>query len=305
MNNMPPLSGVAAFIQVAETGAFNEASRRLKLSPSAASKAVTRLEDHLGVKLLHRTTRSLGLTPEGERYLEGAKRLLSDMAALGNEVSNTPAEPSGRLTVSVPAALGRMWLVDTLSGFRDAWPKVEIELSLDDRVVNLAGDAVDVVIRAGNLDDSVSLVTRRLFTDPLIVCATPNYWNYKGRPHTPADLTHHHCLNFRNRRTGRAMPWHFDIGGSVKSQVFEGQLTIDDGEAVGRAAKSGLGVSQMPGFMAMEALRRGDLEEVLRDFRPPEVPFTALYLDRRLVSPRIRAFVDFLSHLKPFSDNEI
>ena len=305
MNNVPPLSGVAAFIQVAETGAFNEASRRLNLSPSATSKAVARLEDHLRVKLLHRTTRSLGLTPEGERYLEGAKRLLSDMAALGDEVSNVPAEPSGRLTVSVPAALGRIWLVGALSNFRKAWPKVEIELSLDDRAVDLAGEAVDLVIRAGSLDDSVSLVTRRLFTDPLIVCATPDYWDRKGRPRTPADLTDHDCLNFRNRRTGRAMPWHFNIDGSTKSLAFDGHLTIDDGEAVGRAAESGLGVSQMPGFMAMEALRKGDLEETLRDFRAPEVPFTALYLDRRLVSSRIRAFVDFLGQLRPYSCNEV
>ena len=299
MNRVPPLSSVAAFIQVAETGAFNEASRRLDLSPSATSKAVSRLEDDLGVKLLHRTTRSVSLTPEGERYLEGAKRLLSEMVALGEEVANTLADPAGRLTVSVPAALGRMWLVDSLLDFRNAWPKIEIELSLDDRAVDLAGEAVDVVIRAGSLDDSANLVARRLFMDPLIVCATPRYWNRRGRPRAPDDLANHDCLNFRNRRTGRAMPWHFEIEGAVRSQVFGGPLTVDDGEAVGRAARAGLGVSQMPGFMAEEALRTGELEEVLQDFRPPDVPFTALYLDRRLVSPRIRVFVDFLSRWKP------
>lgn len=304
MNKIPPLSSITAFIQVAETSAFNEASRRLNLSPSATSKAVSRLEELLGVKLLHRTTRSVSLTPEGERYFETSKRLLSEMTALSEEVSNTPTDPSGRLTVSVPAALGRMWLVDSLCGFRKAWPKIEIELSLDDRAVDLAGSAVDVVIRAGNLGDSVNLVARRLFTDPLIVCATPRYWNRRGRPLSPDDLAKHDCLNFRNRRTGRAMPWHFKIEGLTRSQVFEGPLTIDDGEAVGRAAESGLGVSQMPGFMATKALRSGDLEEVLYDFRPPEVPFTALYLDRRLVSPRIRVFVDFLSRWKPFQSGK-
>lgn len=299
MNRMPPLSGVAAFIQVAETGAFNEAARRLNLSPSATSKAVSRLEDDLGVKLLRRTTRSVSLTPEGERYLEGAKRVLSEMTALGEEVSDTLADPSGRLTVSAPAALGRMWLVGALHDFYSAWPKVDIELSLDDRAVDLAGDAVDVVIRAGRLDDSANLIARRLFLDPLVVCATPRYWNRNGKPRHPDELADHDCLNFRNRRTGRAMPWFFDIEGSTRSYVFDGPLTIDDGEAVGRAAGADLGVSQMPGFMAAEALRAGDLEEVLCDFRPPDVPFTALYLDRRLVSPRIRAFVYFLSRWKP------
>ena len=298
MNGMPPLSAVAAFIQVAETGAFNEAARRLDLSPSATSKSVSRLEEDLGVKLLHRTTRSVSLTPEGERYLEGAKRIVADMAALGEEVSNTLADPSGRLTVSAPAAIGRMWLVAALADFRCAWPKIELELSLEDRAVDLAGEAVDVVIRAGSLGDSASLVARRLFTDPLIVCATPDYWSKRGRPQRPDALSDHDCLNFRNRRTGRAMPWHFEIDGAKSSRVFDGSLTIDDGEAVGRAARAGLGVSQMPGFMAAEALRSGELEEVLRDFRPPETPFTALYLDRRLVSPRIRAFVDFVSRWK-------
>lgn len=305
MNRVPPLSGIAAFIQVAETGAFNEAARRLDLSPSATSKAVSRLEEDLGVKLLRRTTRSVSLTPEGERYLEGAKRIVADMAALGEEVSNTLADPSGRLTVSAPAALGRMWLVHALSGFRSTWPRIEVELSLDDRAVDLAGEAVDVVIRAGSLDDSANLVARRLFTDPLIVCATPHYWSRRGRPSQPEDLIDHDCLNFRNRRTGRAMPWRFEVDGSRRSRVFEGPLTIDDGEAVGRAARAGLGVSQMPGYMAADALRAGKLEEVLRDFRPPETPFTALYLDRRLVSPRIRAFIDFMSRLKPPSADEI
>lgn len=299
MNRMPALSSVTAFIQVAESGAFNEAARRLDLSPSATSKAVSRLEDDLGVKLLHRTTRSVSLTPEGERYLEGAKRVVAEMAALGEEVSNTLADPAGRLTVSAPAALGRMWLVDALRDFCSSWPKINIELSLDDRAVDLAGEAVDVVIRAGSLDDSVNLVARRLFTDPLVVCATPSYWERKGRPEHPDDLLSHECLNFRNRRTGRAMPWFFTADGSMRSQVFEGPLTIDDGEAVGKAARVGLGVSQMPGFMAADALRTGELEEVLYDFRPPDVPFTALYLDRRLVSPRIRVFVDFLSQWKP------
>ena len=299
MNRLPPLSGIAAFVQVAETGAFNEAARRLDLSPSATSKAVARLEDELGVKLLHRTTRSVSLTPEGERYLDGAKRLLSDLAALGQDISSTVADPAGRLSVSAPAALARMWLVDALADFRAAWPTIEIDLSLDDRVADLAGDAVDLVIRAGGLADSANLVARRLFTDPLIVCATPDYWARTGRPRHPDDLTTHRCLNFRNRRTGRAMPWLFTLNGAAASRVLAGPLTVDDGEAVGRAAQTGLGVSQMPGFMAAEALRTGRLEEVLRDFRPPDVPFTALYLDRRLVSPRIRVFVDFLSGRRP------
>lgn len=295
MNEVPSLTSIAAFVSVAETGAFNEAARALDMSPSAASKAVTRLEHVLGVKLMHRTTRSVSLTPEGERYLEGAKRILGEVRSLGREIADTSADPSGRLTVSAPAAFGRMCLVPILPVLQEKWPAIELDLSLDDRAVDLAGDAVDVAIRAGPLSDSASLIARRLFDDPLTVCATPDYWARYGKPSHPDDLVQHRCLNFRNQRTGRTMPWAFFAEGQATSRIYPGSLTIDDGEAVGRAAQSGLGVSQMPGFMAAPGLLSGELEEALAAFRPTPTPFTALYLDRRLVSPRIRAFVDFLA----------
>ncbi|WP_299631911.1 LysR family transcriptional regulator [uncultured Roseobacter sp.] len=294
MNNLPSLISIEAFISVAETGAFKDGARRLNLTPSAASKAVTRLEETLGVKLIHRTTRSVSLTPEGERYLEGAKRLIADALALGAEVSDTASDPVGRLTVSAPAAFGRMCLVPALDAFHREWPQVEIELWLDDRAVDLAGDAVDIAIRAGALSDRANLIARRVFDDQLVLCASPDYWDLHGMPEHPDDLAKHDCLNFRNRRTGRVMQWHFTQDGEVVSKTYEGSVTIDDGESVGRAARAGLGVSQMPSFMAAEGIKRGKLVEALEEFRPPPTPFTALYLDRRLVSPRIRVFIDFI-----------
>ncbi|QBF31812.1 LysR family transcriptional regulator [Thalassococcus sp. S3] len=291
---MPSLISIEAFISVAETGAFKDGARRLNLTPSAASKAVTRLEETLGVKLIHRTTRSVSLTPEGERYLEGAKRLIADALALGAEVSDTASDPVGRLTVSAPAAFGRMCLVPALDAFHREWPQVEIELWLDDRAVDLAGDAVDIAIRAGALSDRANLIARRVFDDQLVLCASPDYWDLHGMPEHPDDLAKHDCLNFRNRRTGRVMQWHFTQDGEVVSKTYEGSVTIDDGESVGRAARAGLGVSQMPSFMAAEGVKRGKLVEALEEFRPPPTPFTALYLDRRLVSPRIRVFIDFI-----------
>ncbi|MGB3642337.1 MAG: substrate binding domain-containing protein, partial [Rivularia sp. (in: cyanobacteria)] len=123
---------------------------------------------------------------------------------------------------------------------------------------------------------------------------TPEYLDLYGKPQHPSELEQHNCLNFRNRKTGRLMPWFFTINGQVERRIFAGTLTIDDGEAVGQTAMLGIGISQMPGFMAINALREGILKEILVDYRPPEVPFTALYLDRRLVSPRIQAFIDFM-----------
>ena len=171
---------------------------------------------------------------------------------------------------------------------------ISVELSLDDREVDLAAEGFDVVIRVGALADNANLIARRLFLDPLVTCATPKYLDRCGRPQHPNELEQYNCLNFRNRKTGRPMPWFFTIDEKVERRNFAGTLTIDDGEAVGQTAMLGIGISQMPGFMVIDALGKGILEEILVDYRPPFVPFTALYLDRRLVSPRIQAFINFM-----------
>lgn len=285
------LTAVAAAVHVAEMGSFAQASRTLGLSTSATSKAISRLEEDLGVKLFKRTTRSVSLTPEGERYVKGVRPLLIELDIVTSEVTEGLTAPRGLLRVSLPAAYGRMIVIPRISEFTAQYPDVELELSLEDREVDLAGDRIDIAIRTGHLADSASLIGRKLFDDTLITCAAPSYLDRYGIPMTLEDLHQHNCLNFRNTRTGRAVPWFFSEGQNFKPL---GQVTIDDGEAVGKAAISGVGISQMPGFMARAALMDGTLKEVLREFRPEEVPFTAIYLDRKLVSPRIRVFLDFL-----------
>ena len=291
---MKSLSNIKTFIRVAQTKSFIEAANVLGLSPPATSKAVAKLEAELKVKLLHRTTRSVSLTPEGERFYEVARRLLEEMDDLAQELRDSLSEPHGRLKISMSAAYGRMWGTKILAQFLQAYPQISVELSLDDRDVDLAAEGFDVVIRVGTLADSANLIARRLFLDPLITCATPEYLERYGRPQHPDELEQYNCLNFRNRKTGRPMPWFFTIDEEVERRNFTGTLTIDDGEAVGQAAILGMGISQMPGFMPINALRKGILEEILVDYRPPFAPFTALYLDRRLVSPRIQAFINFM-----------
>ena len=291
---MKSLSNIKTFVRVAQTKSFVEAANILSLSPPATSKAVAKLEEELGVKLLHRTTRSVSLTNEGERFYEVAQRLLEEMDDLVQELKDTKTEPSGRLKVSMSAAYGRMWGTILLAQFLQAYPQISVDLSLDDRDVDLAAEGFDVVIRVGELADSANLIARRLFLDPLITCATPEYLEHYGRPQHPEELAQYYCLNFRNRKTGRLVPWFFTIDEQIERRNFTGTLTIDDGEAVGQAAMLDMGISQMPGFMAINALTEGKLEEVLADYRPDEVPFTALYLERRLVSPRIQAFIDFM-----------
>ncbi|GLS27496.1 LysR family transcriptional regulator [Marinibactrum halimedae] len=294
MKGLPPLSGISAFIQVAEVGAFNEAARQLGLSSSATSKAVSRLEEHLGIKLLHRTTRSISLTPEGERYLEAMRKIVDEIGVVSDEVANTSAAPKGRLRVAAPSAFGRLWLVDAIKVFQDRWPHVTVELTLEDRIVDLAGESVDIAIRAGGLDDTSYLIARHLFDTPLIVCAHPEYWAQHGKPSHPSELVNFNCLNFRSAETGRIYPWYFAEKDKTDSLVLPSYLEADDGEAVLQAARTGMGVSQMPGYLAKKAIDAGELEEVLSAFRPASSQFHAVYLERRLLSPRIRVFIDFL-----------
>ncbi|EKU96237.1 transcriptional regulator [Leptolyngbya sp. PCC 7375] len=291
---MKSLSNLTTFMYVAKCQSFVQAANSLGLSPPAVSKAVAKLEDELGVKLLHRTTRSVSLTPEGERFYEGIKPLMEEMAALTTELTESLSEPQGRLKISMEGAFGRVWGTRLMPAFLKRYPRISVELSLDDRYVDLAAERVDIAVRVGTLPDSALLIARRLFTDPLITCAAPVYLHQAGDPTHPDNLADHNCLNFRNRNTGRTMPWLFTVGGKVERRVVSGNLTIDDDEAVCRSAIAGVGISQMPGYMAAEALEQGLLKEVLHDYCPPEVPITALYLERRLVAPRVQAFIDFM-----------
>ncbi|MEL6977324.1 MAG: LysR family transcriptional regulator [Pseudomonadota bacterium] len=299
MNELPPLSYIAAFVHVAELGAFNEAARVLDMSPSATSKAVTRLEELLGVKLLHRTTRSVSLTPEGERYLEGAKKALDDLSIVGEEVSDTNTAPKGRLKISSSSPMGRLWLADVIADFLETWPDIEIELTLADQLADLAAEGVDLAIRSGGIAESAHLVARKLYDESLLVCGSPDYWDRYGRPSRPDDLREHRGLNFRAAQTGRLFPWMFSIDGAVQKIDVTGPFVADDGEMSVKLALKGTGIAQFPGYMVREHLAKGHLEEVLADFRPPPTPISAMYLDRRLLSPRIRAFVDFLKSRSP------
>lgn len=299
MNELPPLTSIAAFVQVAELGAFNEAARALDLSPSATSKAVTRLEERLGVKLLNRTTRSVSLTPEGERYLDGARKALQDLSVVGEEVSDTNSVPKGRLKISAASPMARLWLADVIAAFLSKWPDVEIELTLADHLTDLAAEGIDLAIRSGGLAESEHLVARKLYDEDMQVCATPAYWEQHGRPEHPDDLTGHRCLRFRAAQTGRLFPWVFSVDGLPHRVDPPSSFNADEGEMVLNLALNGTGVGHFPGYMVRKHLASGALEEVLAPFRPAPTPISAMYLDRRLLSPRIRAFVDFLKANTP------
>ncbi|WP_347242556.1 LysR family transcriptional regulator [Nostoc sp. FACHB-888] len=292
------LSNLLSFVRVAEAQSFVQASNVLGLSTSALSKAVARLEADLGVKLFHRTTRSISLTSDGVRFYEGCQQLLGELDALEAEIQGNRAAPKGRLTVSVPPAFGRVCLVPILKAFTQMFPDMTLDISMDDRHVDLAEQAVDVVIRTGQLSDSANLIASQLVTYPLVVCGSPTYFEQHPKPQHPEQLQQHSCLNFRNRATGRIYPWSFTQARKVERYAVSGSVVFDNADAIVRSTIAGLGLSQMPGFLAAEAIENGNLVEVLNIYRPLEVPVWICYLDRRFVAPRIRSFVEFTAAQK-------
>jgi DNA-binding transcriptional LysR family regulator len=295
---MKSLSNMLAFVRVAEVQSFTQASNGLGLSTSAVSKAVARLEADLGVKLFHRTTRSISLTTDGVRFYEGCQQLLGELDALEAEIQGNRAAPRGRLTVSVSPAFGQVCLVPMLKAFTQAFPQITLDISMDDRLVDPAEQGVDVVIRTGNLSDSANLIARQLVAYPLVVCGSPSYLEQHGYPQHPSQLQQHTCLNFRNRSIGRFYSWSFAVDGKVERCAVSGSIVFDNADAIVRSAIVGLGLSQMPAYLAAEATSKGNLVEVLSTYRPPEVPVWICYLDRRFVAPRIRSFVEFIAAQK-------
>jgi LysR family transcriptional regulator, regulator for bpeEF and oprC len=290
------VAGVLAFVRVAETGSFSDAARALGLSPSAVSKSVARLEVKLSAKLLHRTTRSVSLTSTGESLFPAWQRALQDLQNVEAGLRATQPEPSGRLRVDMSPVFGRLFLIPLLPAFLERYPKLVVELSFDDRMVDLAEEGVDVVVRVGELPSSAGLIVRHLFTRQMVVCGAPAYLRKHGRPRTLEELKHHNCLLFRNPATGRFYAWRFkgkdkrDITMDVPSNFI-----ADDGEAVFDAALAGIGLTQTPTYMAAPHLESGRLERVLKEYPGHSQTYSACYRERRLVAPKIRAFVDFLA----------
>lgn len=285
------LTAVAAVLQVARHGSFVAGSKALGMSPSAASKSIARLEEELGTRLFQRTTRSVSLTPEGQRFVAGAGPLLDDLDALTAELADTSLSPRGPLRLSAPESFGRAVVVPIVERYRERYPEVTVELLLDDKTLDLADARIDVAIRTGVLNDHANLVARRLLVDPMVLCAAPSYLHKRARPNAVDDLSEHACVRFLNAQTGTPLPWRFSAG---KRPDVPSTIVVNDVSAVAALTEGGLGIAQLPGYLAAPLLAEQRLVELLPNERPDGVPYSALYLDRRFVSPRIRTWIDVL-----------
>jgi DNA-binding transcriptional LysR family regulator len=288
------LGSIELFCKAADLGGFTAAAAALGVTPAAVSRSVGRLEARLGVRLFVRTTRQIRLTDDGRLYHQQCQQALQQLAEASRAVAGQQAVPSGVLRVSVPTTYAHHRLFAVLPRFVAAYPKVQIEVSVSNRNIDFVEEGFDLAIRLGTPQDS-RLVARTLEAATLGVFAAPAYLNTHGTPKTLADLKKHHCIPFVLPSTGRPLPWLFRESGEHVERTPSGPVKVlDDALGCVNQARAGGGLVQTYHFIASEAVRRGELVEVLKRHGGRSRPFCVLYPHNRHMSARVRAFVDFL-----------
>jgi DNA-binding transcriptional LysR family regulator len=284
------LIDVALFVRVCATRNLSAAGREFGLSPAASSARMAQLERRLGARLLHRTTRQIALTQDGEAFLERAVPLLEAAEQAASSVGGAGGHPQGLLRVSASVSFGRLHLMPALATFLAEYPGIRLDLRLSDRVIDLAANGIDVAVRIGPLRDS-ALVARTLAPSRLWLAASPAYLARHGMPRRPQELADHQCLVLEGMN-----PWHFKDGKEVLSMRVNGRLQSDNGEALRDAALAGLGIALQSTWAMYEQLKSGSLVRVLAAFPiASESVVSAQYLNRNFLPPKTQAFIDFFA----------
>ena len=289
---MDRLDAMQAFVAVADRQSFASAARKLKLSPPAITRLVAALEDRLGARLLQRTTRSVTLTDAGTRYLERARRILADVEEAERAAESERTQPSGRLVVSAPQGFGRLHVSPVMSAYLQRNPDVSGELRLEDRIVSLVEDGVDLAVRIGELVDS-SLVARHVGTMRRIVVASPAYLKARGEPKSPAAIASHDTIQFGSA-TGLT-DWRFVEGGQEIRIGYTPRFSTNSSDAAIHYAEAGGGLTRVMAYQASASLEAGKLEVVLQKFELPALPIHIVYPTSRLLSAKVRAFIDLVT----------
>lgn len=290
------LQQMAAFAETARHGSFAAAARELGSAPSTLAKAVARLEASLQVKLFHRTTRQVSLTPDGERLYGRCERLLADLEALQAEAAGTREEPAGLLRVDLPIVMGREFVLPVLARMAQRFPRLELDVRLQDAYADLVKEGIDVALRLGPLKDS-TLVAQRVASQSMVLVASRAYLAQHGMPRRLEDLAAHEALVFRMPTSGRDRPWHFRQAGKDVELHPPTRIRVNDGEGLVAAVRLGLGLAQLPEYFVRRELASGDVVEVLKSLRPAVLPVLAVYPGARLVPARVRAFLQELKDI--------
>jgi DNA-binding transcriptional LysR family regulator len=288
---MDRLTSMAVFVRTVERGGFAAAASELGLSPTMTGLHVRALEERLGARLLNRTTRRQSLTEAGRRYYERCKQILADIEAAEGDAMDLQSAPRGRLRVTAPISFGTHALTPAIIDYLALYPEVEVDLSLNDRVIDLVDEGYEVALRVGPLADS-SLIARKLAPYRLRLCASPEYLRRRGVPRRVEDLADHNCLCFVYARSGSE--WRF-TGPEGESEVaIRGRLQTNNGDALRLAARRGLGIILQPAALLAEDIASGALVPLLAGHVPPSFPMHIVYLPDRWPTPKVRSFVDFV-----------
>ena len=282
-----------AFVTVAETGSFTAAAERLKIAKSAISRRVARLEERLGVQLMHRTTRRLSLTDSGAAFYERGVRVLADLDEAESAVAQAHGELRGKLRVALPLSFGRRHMGGPICDFSRMHPRIEFDLDFNDRRVDLIEEGVDLAVRISRLEDS-SLIARRLFQVHTVVCASPDYLAKFGTPAHPLELAEHACLVYSNLAEPRI--WRYrDADGVAHDVDVRVAMSATSGDFLCEVAVDGRGVVLQPDFIAHEHIAAGRLVPLLTNYQWPVTPAYAVYPPTRHLNYRVRAFIDFIA----------
>ncbi len=291
MRKTDHLNGITTFVITARLGSFTAAAEQLGLTKSAVGKSVTRLEDRLGIKLFHRSTRNLSLTDDGERYLASCQYAIEILEHAEAEATAHIKHPSGRLRIDVPAAFGRQRILPLLLKITQDYPSLTFTITFSERFVDVIEEGIDLVVRIGELSDSSGLVARRLTTQKLVICASKEYLSSRPPLNTIEDIANHACVV--GIRRDQPIAWLLkEADKTIKRIIPPPTFEISDGEAMLHAVLAGNGISQLPRWLVDQYLNRGELVEVLTEYAGAEMPISAIWPKSRHMLPKIRYMVD-------------
>jgi LysR family transcriptional regulator for bpeEF and oprC len=290
------LLAMEAFVRVVETGGITRAAERLRLPKATVTTLLQKLEATLGVKLLNRTTRHVGTTADGAAYYERCVAILASIRETEESLAKQRSSPRGRLRVDVPTLMARSVFVPALPDLFARYPGLELSLACKERRSDLLEEGIDCAVWSGDIEDS-RLVARRVGYLYFATCAAPAYLAAHGQPQHPHDLALHRCINRFAPGTGAIAAWTFSRDGERVEAAFPGHVALEDENSYVAAAEAGLGIAQIPAFVAKEAIERGALELVLGDWFPEPAPLHIVYPQNRHLSSKVRVFADWVAEL--------
>lgn len=289
---MERITSMQHFIEVVKNESFTAAAEKLSLSRAQISKSIMHLEQHLGTRLLNRTTRRVSLTDIGKIYFQRCQLILEDIEEMEGIASEQTEKPSGVLKISAPTSFGILHLQHLLPEYLKKYPDVQISLSLNDRFVDIVETGIDVVLRISKLSDS-SLIARKIAPCKLVLCASPEFLKQYGTPTTPQELTLLPCLTYSNNVNPNR--WQFSgPQGEINIKV-SGPFVADNGDILKSITLAGMGISLLPEFIVGPEIYAGKLQPILPEYSPEEIPIYAIFPSRRYLSAKVRTFVDFIS----------